>query len=201
MANTAYARQQIGLYLRYFRLNSYNHSCRTQVGIGAIIGLDQKRISNIECGYDEPSLQVAAEWCKATGWYEGWDLISHVYGLDPFGFVPVDPALNQDVAKALHNLRRQLKQAREAIDCLIDEEPEIDLAVRQGNYRMDPSQKNQTKQIADVIPAIKTYFYALEREHRAEMRDIGAMWNNEALAERVAMPRINQLEDAAVAAK
>ncbi|MGG3012253.1 hypothetical protein ABEO98_22565 [Brevibacillus parabrevis] len=194
MANTAYARQQIGLYLRYFRLNSYDHSCKTQVGLGAVIGLDQKKISNVECGYDEPSLQVAAEWCKATGWYEGWDLISHVYGLDPFGFVPVNPILNQDVAKALHNLKRQMKQAREAIDLLIDEEPEIDLAVRRGTYQMDATTKNLKKQVADLIPAVKTYFYALEREDRAAMREIGAMWNNEALSEQVAMPKISQLD-------
>lgn len=194
MANTAYARQQIGLYLRYFRLNSYNHSCRTQVGIGAVIGLDQKRISNIECGYDEPSLQVAAEWCKATGWYEGWDLISHVYGLDPFGFVPVDPALNQDVSDALHNLRRQLKQALDAIEKLIDEEPAVNLAIRRGSYETNQVMKINKKQVADLIPAVKSYFYALERENRAEMREIGYMWNLEALAEQVAMPKIDQLE-------
>jgi DNA-binding XRE family transcriptional regulator len=193
MANTAYARQQIGLYLKHFRLNAQDSSIRTQTGLGAVLGLDQKRVSNIECGYDEPSLKVAADWCRLTGWFEGWDLISHIYGLDPFGFVPVDPALNQSVSDALHNLRRQLKQALDAVEQLIEEEPAVSLAIRRGSYKPSQETKHHEKQVADLIPAVKTYFYSLEREKRSEMKEIGYMWNLEALTEQVAMPRIDQL--------
>jgi len=199
MANTAYARQQIGLYLKEFRINSYDPSLRTQSGLGSVLDITQKQVSLIECGLTEAPVQLAARWCKETEWFEGCDLLSHIYGLDPFGFVPVDPGLNQNVSEALHNLKRQLKQALEAVDKLIEEEPGTNIAIRHGTYTLTSELKECIKEVADLIPAVKTYFYASERQDRAHMREIGSMWNIEALDDRVAMPGIENFASTTLA--
>lgn len=67
MANKGYACEQIGLYLKHFRINSMKSSVRTQVSLGIALGIEQKKVSNIECGYYEPSLKLAAKWCEVTG--------------------------------------------------------------------------------------------------------------------------------------
>ncbi|WP_019123779.1 helix-turn-helix domain-containing protein [Brevibacillus massiliensis] len=199
MANKAYLRQQLGLYLKHFRINSYDHSLRTQSDLGAALGITQKQVSLIECGLSEPSVQLAAEWSKKTGWFEGCDLVTYLYGLDPLELVPVDPQLNQSVSEALHNLRRQLRQALEAVEQFVDDEPEVALAIRRGGYTVDPLTKFNEKQIADLIPAVRTFFYAAERQNRTDLQEICSMWNVEALAEQVAMPKIDQLDKVLVA--
>lgn len=194
MANIGYARQQIGLYLKHFRINSMQPSVRTQVALGIALGIDQKRVSNIECGYDEPSIKIAAKWCEITGWYEGWDMLTHMYRLDPFSLAPVDPILNQDVSDAILNLKKQLIEAGEAIGALEKEEPKLKRMELKGVRPMSMSMQNHQKQLIDLIPAVKTLFYSLQRSGRANMGEVGSMWNNEAFREYVAMPKVEDLK-------
>ncbi|MED4783469.1 hypothetical protein [Brevibacillus choshinensis] len=199
MANRAFSMGNFGEYLRHYRVNNPNPNMRTQIQVATHLRIDPKKVSKVECGEIEPDIALAAEWCIALEWYEGCDLLSHAYGLDPLGLVPVDPALNQNVSETLHNLRRQLKQALAAVEELIDNEPVANRAAMRGTYQLTTEAKNYIKEVADVIPAIKSYLYAADREDRAEMREIGRMWNIEALTEQVAMPRIDQLEPAVAA--
>lgn len=196
MANKAFCMRNFGEYLRHYRVNNPNPNMRTQIQIAKRLNLDPKKVSKVECGDIEPDIALAAQWCIALEWYEGCDLLTHAYGLDPLGFVPVDPELNQNVSETLHNLRRQLRQALESVEELIDHEPVSNRAARRGTYKLTTEAKNHIKEVADVIPAVKSYLYAAERENRAEMREIGRMWNNEALSGQVALPRVDQLEPA-----
>ncbi|MGG3871624.1 helix-turn-helix domain-containing protein [Brevibacillus laterosporus] len=182
-----------GEFLRHFRVNGGNHDFSTQVKLAKHLRVDPKKISKVECENENIDVEVAAKWCKAVGWYEGLDLLSSKIGLDPFGLVPVNPKLNENVLAALNNLHTQLTEALRAVEKLQEEERKAQPAIARGVYKPNKNMVMYKKEIADCIPAVKTFFYANERQNRIGMKEIGALWNQQALDDLVAMPRLDEL--------
>ncbi|OAJ75276.1 hypothetical protein AYJ08_05140 [Brevibacillus sp. SKDU10] len=182
-----------GEFLRHFRVNGGNHDFSTQVKLAKHLCVDPKKISKVECENESIDVEVAAKWCKAVGWYEGLDLLSSKIGLDPFGLVPVNPKLNENVLAALNNLHTQLTEALRAVEKLQEEERKAQPAIARGVYKPNKNMVMYKKEIADCIPAVKTFFYANERQNRIGMKEIGALWNQQALDDLVAMPRLDEL--------
>jgi len=193
MANTAYRRQQVGQYLRYFRVHSYDERYRTQTELGKVLGLSQKQVSLIENGLLEPTLQAAAGWCRITGWHEGWQLISHMYHLDPLDVVPVHPELNSSLASTILNLEKQLREAQEAL-----EELKRIWQARRPGRELEVSRYllEHKKQIFDLIPAVESLLIAAEREAGVPLEEVARVWNQHVLDEGIAMPRLEELEPA-----
>lgn len=63
-----------------------------------------------------------------------------------------------------------------------------------GVRPMSISMETHQKQLIDLIPAVKTLFYSLQRTGRANMGEVGSKWNNEAFREYVAMPKVEDLK-------
>ncbi|WP_141397701.1 helix-turn-helix transcriptional regulator [Brevibacillus laterosporus] len=182
-----------GEYLRHFRVNGGNHDFTTQVKLAEHLHIDPKKVSKVECDNENIDIKTAAKWCKAVGWYEGLDLLSSKLGLDPFGLIPVNPKLNENVLAALNNLHTQLTEALRAVEKLQEEERKAQPAIARGVYKPNKNMVMYKKEIADCIPAVKTFFYANERQEREKMKEIGALWNQQALDDLVAMPRLDEL--------
>ncbi|MGG0757292.1 helix-turn-helix domain-containing protein [Brevibacillus laterosporus] len=184
-----------GEFLRHFRVHGGNHDFSTQVKLAKHLRVDPKKISRVECENESIDIEVAAKWCKAVGWYEGLDLLSSKIGLDPFGLVPVNPKLNENVLAALNNLHTQLTEALRAVEKLQEEERKAQPAIARGVYKPNKNMVMYKKEIADCIPAVKTFFYANERQNRIGMKEIGALWNQQALDDLVAMPKIDEFRE------
>ncbi|QOS98144.1 helix-turn-helix transcriptional regulator [Brevibacterium sp. JNUCC-42] len=182
-----------GEYLRHFRVHGGNHDFSTQVKLAKHLRIDPKKISKVECENESIDIETAAKWCKAVGWYEGLDLLSSKIGLDPFGLVPVNPKLNENVLASLNNLHTQLTEALRAVEKLLEEERKAQPAIARGVYEPNKNMVMYKKEVADCIPAVKTFFYANERQKRVGMKEIGAIWNQQALDALVAMPRPDEL--------
>ncbi|MGG3874713.1 hypothetical protein [Brevibacillus laterosporus] len=183
-----------GQYLRYFREHGSNHDFAKQIKLAKHLHIDPRKASKVEQGKDSIDIETAAKWCNAIEWYEGLDLLSSMLGLDPFGLIPVDPKLNGNVLAALNNLHAQLTEALRAVEILLEEERKAQPAIVRGVYKPSETMLLYKKEIADCIPAVKTFFYASERQDRVEMKRIGAIWNQQAMDDMVAMPRVEEMK-------
>ncbi|WP_027416493.1 helix-turn-helix domain-containing protein [Aneurinibacillus terranovensis] len=189
MANALYRRIEIGARLCRCRKNSYNEELCKQDALARILSTTQKHISNIENGYAEPDLKLAAKWCRVTGHYEEWLVIKNMYDLDVFSVPPIHFEFNQSFSSTIENLRKQLKEAVEALD----EISKIWNARRPGKGADVDRMIVYSKEQFDLIPAIESFFFAGEREAHMNPEEVARIWTQEALAKGITMPRMDEL--------
>lgn len=196
--NTVYRRQNLGDWLRHFRLNSYNSAIRSQTDLANELFTEQKRISKIEQGEVEPRLELAARWCEVTGWHEGWDIISHMYQLDPFSVPPIHPELSRRLGDAIINMRRQIRQAEKALDDL----EEANNSRRPTRpFEINNILKKDACELFDLIPATKTIMYAAERDIDLNIEEISREWTLSCLSDDLLVPTFDRLKRTLAEAK
>ncbi|SDH82562.1 hypothetical protein SAMN04489735_10715 [Aneurinibacillus thermoaerophilus] len=191
MANGLYNKQNLGLYLRFFRENSFVPGCEKQIVLAKILGISQKRVSEIENGFvKDIRLELALNWCTATGWHEGREVVMCMYGVDPLALPPITPEFNQRYGDALLNLRKQLKDALAAVDDLM----EIWNSRRPNRIPQTKDMLSEKKQIIDVKSAINTTLYAAEREFSFEIPEVVRVWTQNTLSDGMIMPLPEELQ-------
>ncbi|QDI90247.1 XRE family transcriptional regulator [Salicibibacter halophilus] len=188
--NSYYSRKNLGSWLKHFRLNSQNPSISSQTTLARKLFLEQKQVSKIELGEVEPRLETAAEWCKLTGWREGWDIVANIYGLHPFAVPPVHPELSERLPESIMNARQQLTTALDSLD-------EIERAItkRRPNKNIDIDDiKNNFMDLYDLKPAIKSMMYAAERDIELNIDEVKDEWTAKSVANEVVLPNMAQME-------
>lgn len=191
---TFYKRIETGIRLQRCRMNSYNPALRSVTALAKELGRSTKWVKDIESGYTNPDLELAAKWCRITGHHEQWKAIKCAYSLESYAIPPIHPEFNQRYAEASINLRKQLNDALRALDELdkmwIDKKP--------GQPRDARPFVEPCKQIMDVGPAWETLFIAMEREGGLSIEEVGRVWMQDALAKGILAPRIDVAKEMAV---
>ncbi|SFP09534.1 helix-turn-helix domain-containing protein [Salibacterium halotolerans] len=188
--NTVYRKSNLGEWLRHFRVNSFDESVRSQQGLANRLHTDQKKISNIEHGA-EPRLEFASEWCKATGWHEGWDIVAHIYQLDPFSVPPIHQELSKRLSDAILNMKKQMLQAWKALEDL----EEVNNSRRPTKpVEINHILKKDACDLFDLIPATKTILYSSERDIGLDIEDITSEWTMGCLSDDLIIPTLSELE-------
>lgn len=182
MSNTPYAIHNLNVEMRDIRIRTEF----SQVALGKAIGRTQKQMSEIENGYVNPTPELAIKWFSALGAYEHVDMVQYIFGLHPLASAPVDPRLNEDLDRALLNLKKQIKHALEAIDNIEDWISEL----RPGCVADVPIR--DFKEIYDLGPAQKTTMYALNREFGVDLKLLTDKWAMKSFSTKVAMPRYEE---------
>lgn len=196
--NTVYSMFDVSDFLRHFRLNSYHPEVRTQVALATKLGRRQKDISNIENGVENPRLELIAEWCKVTGWYEGWKMIAHTYNLHPLAVPPIHPELSKDLGDAIINMRRQIKRAEEALDAI---EEAYNSRRPTRKFEIDNMFKLDAREVFDLIPATETIMYAAERDVGLDITEINRLWTKSCIKDELLMPNISKMDKQLAVAK
>lgn len=189
MANRLYSKEQIGLYLRYFRENSHVPDYQKQSALGRALGISQKRMSHIENCLCAPDLEIVLRWCTLTGWHEGREMALYMYDVTPMALPPITPELNQRYIDSLINLKEQLMHAMESVDASIENYN----SRRPGQAFSFINLMPEKKEIVDLIPAVKTVLYSAEREFGFDIPEVMRTWIQESLADGLTMPRLDEL--------
>lgn len=177
-----------------YSLHTINHEMRdireqmsfSQSALGKALGRTQKQISEIENGLVDPTPELAIKWFTALGAFEHVDLVHYIYDLHPLAAAPVDPRLNEDLDRAILNLKKQIKHALESIEKIEDWISDL----RPGRVTEVPM--NEFKEIYDLGPGMRTTLYALNREFGINLRSLSDDWTRKSLSTRVAMPRYEE---------
>ncbi|MFC0271093.1 helix-turn-helix domain-containing protein [Metabacillus herbersteinensis] len=182
MANTPYALHNLNVEMRDIRIETGF----SQSALGNIINRTQKQMSEIENGYVNPTPELAIRWFTALGAYEHADMVHYIFGLHPLATAPIDPRLNENLGRALINLRKQIDQARVAVENI-----EWWMSnLRPGTITDVPIKDFQ--QIYDLVPANKTTLYALNREFGVDLKSLADSWTVKSFSTKVAMPRYEE---------
>lgn len=184
MSNKPYSRHNINHLMRDLR----NHSGFSQIALGKVINRTQKQISDIENGLVEPTPELAIKWFTALGAFEHVDLVHYIYDLHPLAAAPINPELNEDLGRAILNLKQQIQHALDSINKI--EEWMTDL--RPGLVADVPL--NDFRELFDLCPGVRTTLYALNREFGINLKSLSDDWTRKSFSTRVAMPRYEEKE-------
>ncbi|WP_368657663.1 helix-turn-helix domain-containing protein [Metabacillus halosaccharovorans] len=182
MSNKPYSLHNINLEMRDMRIQTGF----SQIALGKAINRTQKQISEIENGLVEPTPELAIKWFTALGAFEHVDLVHYIYNLHPLAAAPVDPRLNEDLGRAILNLKQQIKHALDAIENIEDWMAEL----RPGKVTDVPMK--DFKEIYDLGPGMRTTLYALNREFGIDLKSLSDKWTRKSLSTSVAMPRYEE---------
>lgn len=144
--------------------------------------ITQRAVSYWENGHnDQLYADVIAGWFTLTGDRESWDAYEHMTGYDPLDVPPIHPSMNQRAMDTSHNLMQQM---REAEDSLRDVMELIRTEKRPGRTLELKGKANLLlKQVFDVIPAVESFFYAMERETDVQIADVTSLWVQKTMAD------------------
>ncbi|WP_299090437.1 helix-turn-helix transcriptional regulator [uncultured Metabacillus sp.] len=182
MSNKPYSLHNLNQEMRDMRIQSDF----SQIALGQILGRTQKQMSEIENGLIDPSPELAINWFTALGAFEHVDLVHYIFDLHPLAAAPIDPRLNEDLGRAILNLKQQIQHALDSIESI--EEWISDL--RPGQVTEVPM--NDFKELYDLCPGVRTTLYALNREFGINLKTLSDDWTRKSISQRVAMPRYEE---------
>ncbi|MGG3663183.1 helix-turn-helix domain-containing protein [Bacillus gobiensis] len=188
MTNNPYNLNNLPLIMRQIRkdrgLSQYQQ--------GQLMRRDQREISNIENGLIRVTPDMAIKWFTVLDAYEHIDLVHYLFKLHPMATAPVNPELNNTPARAITNLKIQMRQALQALenieDWMLDQRPgkRSDLPIADFG------------EVSDIDDALKTFFYAASREFGLNMVEVADRWTRKAIVQHVAMPQKSERKEAAL---
>lgn len=195
MANTISSVNEIGILLSRCRKESYNRALTTQKALAIELGIDKKKMSDIENGYHIPRLELMAKWCTVTGHHEAWESIKFFYKLEPLATLPVHPEFNQSLSSGLINIQEEKPEAGEALEAL----QQIWNKRIPGRPFDARGMVEHAKQLVDLIKASHTVLYAMERDCGLSLEEVARMWNQNAKAKGIVAPQITEEAEMAMA--
>lgn len=172
--SAVYRKDSLGSVLKHFRVKSRKHTGGLSQGMLADkLFVAQQAVSRIELGLEIPTKEIIAKWVRVTGYEEGWDLYANMNNLHRFALPPIRPELNERFSETLLNMEEQLQEAMRGLEILKSLQNQ---RIPGKPFEITPPFLSALQDLIDLKPAVKSVFYATERDLKADTEEVFSNW-------------------------
>lgn len=185
-----YRTSSVNRILQTARENCPDKELSTKKGLANYLGIGIARLTNIECGFSIPPLELSLDWCAAVGDSEAFQMIQHIYGI---GLPPTDPRL-LDTTKQLYNLIKQCEEAVQSANKLMEYIRNIR---PKKSISVDDIKRNDeiAKQIYDLKQASSITLNSLETQGLISSKnEVGRLWVQKARVDGILIDSFEEYE-------
>lgn len=164
---------------------------RTKQGLANAIGIQAKRVTGIEDGTSECTLDLAIAWCEAVEDQTAKAKILHMYDL---GLPVTNPLLIDNPLTQILNFKRQAAQAIDALDEIMD----LSIQLRPGDNMAEKFKEElyrHAEEILDMKQASDCLLESLRVNWGLDRGKLRSNWTLEALADGILIQSVSHYEE------
>ncbi len=186
-----YKASQIKDVLRIARERSCQPEYRTKQRMADELGITVARLTRIEDGTAQVTMELAIQWCEIVKDYTALAKVRHIWGLD---LPATNPLLQEDVLAQLINFKRQAKQAIEAVTSLLD----VSVQLRPGDIaaeRFEQELYMNAEEILDMKQATESLLESMRMAWGLDRERLRRGWIQEALNDGILINSVSHYEE------